>query len=72
MTSPSPAERPDLYDFFDSYNGPPPTVDYLMQVIPDEVKALMEARQGRPFAEIAQMIASGKTAHDESSQAIGS
>jgi len=66
MTIPTPSERPDLYDFFDGHKGPPSTVEYLMQVVPDEVKALMEARQGRPFAEIAQMIATGKTAHDDS------
>lgn len=64
MTIPTPSERPDLYDFFDGHKGPPPTVEYLMQVVPDEVKALMEARQGQPFAEIAKKIAAGEPTQD--------
>lgn len=56
MRNPSPSERPDLYDDYDGYSYQPLSVNDLMS-LPDHVKLAIEAKQGRPFKEVAQDMA---------------
>lgn len=57
MSISSSGERPDLYDGHDGRSYAPTTVEYLMAITPEHVKAAIEAKQGKPFQEVAQDMA---------------
>jgi hypothetical protein len=57
MPIPIPAERPDLYDFYDALPSTVPlTVEYLVSITPDHIKAAIEKKTGKPFIEAAQTM----------------
>jgi hypothetical protein len=60
---PTPAERPDLYDFYDALpSAVPLTVEYLLSITPDHIKAAIEKKTGKPFTDVAQTMVDERSA----------
>jgi hypothetical protein len=60
---PTPAERPDLYDFYDALpSAIPLTVEYLVSITPDHIKVAIEKKTGMAFIEAAQQMVDARSA----------
>jgi hypothetical protein len=52
-----------LYDFYDVLpSAVPLTVEYLLSITPDHIKAAIEKKTGKPFIESAQTMVDARSA----------